>query len=308
MRLNYRWFLVGLILAAAGGCGPNVPPDLLPDMNAVGDIRAQLGSGQASTSAGTPAAPAASPEGFATLRGKFTLDGAAPDPVILDISKDQAICMPGGKPVADRAVQVAADGGLANVLIYADGVPDAWVHESAHGKTDEVEFDQKQCEFLSRVTAIETTQKLKILNSDPVGHNTKMEPSRNVPLNQNIPANGSVIYPATSGELSEEKRPFAVQCSVHPWMLSYLIIRKNGYFAVTRPDGSFEIPNLPAGVPVTFTVWHERPGFLADTAVQVSGDTGVVSGWSKRGVVTVTLKPDTTADLQIAVKSAAFSK
>ena len=37
-----------------------------------------------------------------------------------------------------------------------------------------------------------------------------------------------------------------------------MLPRNDKYFAVTKDDGSFEIPNLPAGEEVEIQVWHER--------------------------------------------------
>jgi hypothetical protein len=43
-------------------------------------------------------------------------------------------------------------------------------------------------------------------------------------------------------------------------MKAYIIARDDSYFAVTKPDGTFEIANLPAGDEIEFQVWHERAG------------------------------------------------
>jgi hypothetical protein len=75
-------------------------------------------------------------------------------------------------------------------VVYAVEVPDSWVHEVAKGSTEEAQFDQKACMFLTHVAAYQTTQRIKVLNSDPVGHNTNMEPRRNVSMNQTIPVGG----------------------------------------------------------------------------------------------------------------------
>ena len=55
-----------------------------------------------------------------------------------------------------------------------------------------------------------------------------------------------------------------------------MITRNNGYFAVTKADGSFEIPNLPAGVELEFRVWQEKLSFVQ--AVKVNGED---KKWSK---------------------------
>ena len=104
-------------------------------------------------------------------------------------------------------------------------------------------FDQKHCMFLTHVMACQVNSKIDIKNSDPIGHNTKIDPQKGVPFNQNLPAK------QTRGLHADRRRGVAgpVSCSIHPWMRAYMLPRKDKYFAVTKPDGSFEIPNLPAG-------------------------------------------------------------
>ena len=45
------------------------------------------------------------------------------------------------------------------------------------------------------------------------------------------------------------------------------------YFAVTGADGAFEIPNLPAGVELTFSVWHEKAKWLKNVAISTEKTT-----------------------------------
>ena len=303
-----RWsklMTCALAFASLAGCeSSRVPPDVIPDLVAAAEIRGNLVDGSEPSESADPV-DLPDPTGFATLVGKITLQGAAPPNPNLSITKDQAVCMPDGSPVKDEIVITGPGGGLANVLIYADAVPDEWCHESMIGNTDTVEFDQKKCLFLSRIFPMQTSQTLKILNSDPVGHNADIKPARNRPMNLNIGAGGSQLYQPSDGELKEEKSPFTVSCSAHAWMKSYMIFRKNGYFAVTGEDGSFEIPNLPAGVDLKLIVWHEATRFVP--ASSVTTDESIARDWNKRGAFTVNLEPDSRTELSVAIDSSIFT-
>jgi Carboxypeptidase regulatory-like domain len=50
-----------------------------------------------------------------------------------------------------------------------------------------------------------------------------------------------------------------VKCDVHKWMRAYVGVVPHPYFAVTGPDGSFELRNVPPG-DYTVAVWHEKLG------------------------------------------------
>jgi hypothetical protein len=141
------------------------------------------------------------------------------------------------------------------------------------------------------MVAMQTSQKLRALNSDPVGHNLKV-----ASFNQTIPSGGFAIYQP----LKEERSPVEMNCSIHPWMKAWMITRDNGYFAVTQPDGSFEIPNLPAGVVLDLRVWQERS--KAVTQAVVNGEN---TKWSK-GRMSLTLDPDQDLNLDIVLDSTLF--
>jgi plastocyanin len=61
-------------------------------------------------------------------------------------------------------------------------------------------------------------------------------------------------------------------CSIHTRMSCIVLVLENPFFAVTDKNGSYEIPNLPAG---TYKVkaWHERlPSQIVDVTVPVNGE------------------------------------
>ena len=150
---------------------------------------------------------------------------------------------------------------------------------------------------MTHVFAIRTSQVLKVLNSDPVGHNTKLEGGGNaLPGNFTVPAGAGAIY-SPGGESAE---PFKVGCSIHPWMAAYGVVRQNPYFAVTNEKGEFEVANLPAGVPLKFRLWHERTLFIRDATA-----TGTVDKLGK-GRLELKLANDEQRALELSVPAAAF--
>ena len=236
--------------------------------------------------------------GWGTLRGRFTFDGDPPTMPPYNANKDPATCAPGGNaPKQEWLVVDDATKGIKNVAVYLRKA--SRVHESAAATEQQVVFDQKVCVFLSHVFPVIVGQPVELKNSDPVGHNTNISGKNS--FNQVIPASGSLAYVAQK----EEAIPVVVNCSIHPWMVSYMLPRKNGYFAVTGDDGSFEIANLPAGKKLEIQVWHESatgPG----GGLVVSGDAAKELKWSKKGRFTVTLEEDGTKEIDIAVPASAF--
>lgn len=293
-----------LALAAwAAGCARPLPPAERVNKGNVDILRVSFGGGAAETSAA--AVVAAEPTGWATLSGTFKLNGPPPQRPSLRIEKDQEVCAPGGRPVLSEELVVdSATQGIKDVVIYLSSptkfpVGDSkWEHpDYAANKEATLEFDQKNCVFLTHMFAMRSKQQAKILNSDPVGHNTNITGSgRAVPSNNNIPSNAFSMY-APGGESPE---PFGVACSIHPWMSARMIVRDSPYFAVTKPDGSFEIKNVPAGVPLEFRVWQEKAKFIQDVQIE-----GKAVKWSK-GRLKLTLQPDEKKNLDVVVDAGTF--
>jgi hypothetical protein len=219
-------------------------------------IREMLASRSSSNSAAGPV-QVVSNDGWVDVTGMVKLEGQAPAQQPVDITKDQQVCAPGGATVYDGSMVVGSNNGVGNVLIFVSSdVSKDWEHEDHLASADAEltggeAFDQKNCVFQPHVFAMRASQRLQILNSDPIGHNTNIG---EFGYNVTIGANDSTFF-----EPGREKRtPFQVRCSIHPWMQGWMITRDNPYFAVTKEDGTFTIPKVPAGVELEFTVWHER--------------------------------------------------
>ena len=288
------------VSAALTGCDKRVSTPPVANQAQAEIIRNALDAGIEAGVGGTSATPTENPTGYASLRGIFRINGTPPpNPQITNV-KEPDVCAPGGVAIYnERLVVEQQSNAIANVLVFLPKIRAEWVHESASGKTDEIVFDQKQCVFSTRVVAMQSTQTLKMINSDPTGHNTKLQPRRNPSFDQTIPSRASTIY--RPGAVESE--PFSISCAIHPWMKAWMIVRDNAYFSVTRANGSFEIANLPAGVELQFRAWHEaagRSGFLQNVTVN-----GEQQKWSK-GRFKLTLEPDTAYDLEVVIDASEF--
>jgi hypothetical protein len=162
-----------------------------------------------------------------------------------------------------------------------------------------VVFDQKVCVFLPHVLAAQIGKPVTLKNSDPTAHNMSFAVSR---FNEMLPSGTTREYKAST----ESAMPEGVSCSVHPWMQAFFLARANPYVALTKEDGTFELPNLPAGEELEFQVWHESAtGANGSLTVPSTPDTKAL-GWSNRGRFKVTLNQDEVKEIQIVVPASSF--
>jgi hypothetical protein len=236
------------------------------------DSGGQTSEDSDSSDSANGAAPVA---GWGSLTGRFVYDGTAPTPTALNITKDEDFC--GQHNLVDESLVVGEDGGVANVVVYVR-TKDVAIHPDLEAAVEEkVVFDNKNCRFEPHVLPIWfDRQALVIHNSDPVGHNTNLQPTADVGTNKLLPADGEAEYTFSRSQ----NLPVPVSCNIHPWMFGYIIPRENPYVAVSAADGTFTLEKLPAGE-LEFVAWQEKAGYLEP------GD------W-KRGRFTVNIGPETT--------------
>jgi hypothetical protein len=291
------WCAPVCALAALALAGCNEQADLGPvaDAATVEAYRTALAATAESAEGGEAAA--ATGTGWATVRGQFVFDGTPPQMPPYNVTKEHSICSVNGKPPLQETLLVdSASGGIKNVAIYLRDA--SRVHDSAAPKSDNVEFDQKHCVFLSHVLGVTVGQSLEIKNSDPTGHNTNI---LGAGFNQLIPEGASIPYKVQK----EAAMPAKVVCSIHPWMVAYMLPRENGYFAVTDDEGRFELPNVPASEELEFQVWHESGAAPGNGLVGATPEAPDMK-WSNRGRVTLTLQPDEVKEIKVVVSANAF--
>jgi len=293
--------LGGIVLAA--GCQGRGPEQEIPSAqpsvaNPVPDAPAPARESSADAVKPETAAPP-EPSGWGHLSGRFVFDGAPPAPRALTITSDKEFCSL-HNPQDESIVVHSGNSGLANVVVTLSPSrtePSPAVHDS-YGATAaaKVQLDNQKCRFQPHVLAMRTSQTLEILNSDEVAHNTKIDTLKNPPINFTLPAGGSLEQRFAV----EERAPAQVSCSIHPWMVAWVVVRKDPYFAVADANGAFTIQNLPAGK-WTFQAWHEQARFIARVRQQDQP-----AEWD-RGRFIAEIKPNETTDLgEIRVERSLF--
>ncbi len=105
----------------------------------------------------------------------------------------------------------------------------------------------------------ETGQKLIVRNSSPLPHAIRFTGSPN-----SIPNFGVTHAAGKEVEMTLKPQPLPVRadCGMHHWMSVYVWVFDHPYFAITKADGSFSIPRVPAGLEVQVSAWHSGQGWL----------------------------------------------
>jgi plastocyanin len=183
------------------------------------------------TAASTPIDPATA----GSVSGTVSFAGTAPKQAKIDMSQDPA-CK--GMNMAETVV---ADGSkLANVFVY---VKSGLGSRTFDVPSAPVTIDQSGCKYHPHVLGVMAGQTLKIVNSDPTTHNIHPTPADNREWNESQPPQAAAI----EKNFAREEIMLPVKCNQHPWMKMYVNVVKSPFYAVTGPDGKFEIKGLPPG-------------------------------------------------------------
>lgn len=214
------------------------------------------GGGEESTSSATPPPAPVAPFDPATagaISGTVYFQGTAPELGTLRMTSDPFCAKQHATPPRQGFLVLGEDGKtLGNVFVY--------IKSGLEGRTfpvpsEPVVLDQSGCVYVPRVIGIQAGQTLVIRNSDETLHNIHSLPMDNEEFNIGQPVKG--METKAVFETAEVMVPF--KCDVHRWMRSYAGVLDHPHFAVSPPDGSFAIGNLPPGDYV-LEAWHERLG------------------------------------------------
>ncbi len=194
---------------------------------------------------------------MAQVAGTVKLDGKAPENPKIDMSSVAQCAAQHKDTVTQETVVVGKDGGLANVVVSIK--KDEGMNLPGDDKPSDTPavLSQKGCQYVPHVIAVQVGQPLLVKNDDAFLHNVHSLPEKNDPMNKAQPN----LDPAgVKAPKLKEPEIFRVKCDVHPWMNAWIAVIDSPFFAVSGPEGKFELPKgLPDG-DYTVSAWHEKYG------------------------------------------------
>ncbi|MFQ5431501.1 MAG: carboxypeptidase-like regulatory domain-containing protein [Nitrospinota bacterium] len=191
--------------------------------------------------------------GGGKISGKITLIGKAPAPRMILMEKNPEVCGTGEREI--REVTVDGSGGLQYGVVYIEKIA---AGKKWDGKPRQL--NQKGCKFVEWLQVMREKTELEIVNRDPVLHNIHtyelIGRVRVTIFNEAQPTQGYTF----KKKIKMRRSPvMKIECDAHNFMHAYMLVLKNPYYAITAPDGSYTIDNIPPGK-YKVTVWHSMLG------------------------------------------------
>ena len=151
----------------------------------------------------------------------------------------------------DESILIGQSGGLANVFVYVKNPPPGEYKPPGEPAI----LDQQGSIFTPRVQGVRVGQELLMKNGDPFIHNVRSLSRKNRQFNIAQPQ-GS---PDREKTFDQAEGPITLKCDFHRWMEAHLWVMDHPFYAVTNPEGEFEILDLPPG-DYEVSAWHEKLG------------------------------------------------
>lgn len=203
----------------------------------------------------------------ARLTGTVDFEGQIPADSVFTVPPDTQGC---GQTVTSRAVERTGTK-IGETIV--------WLSDIRTGKALPVErrfeLANDDCLLTPRVQAVFAPGTLNMASEDVVMHRNHIidvatgELAGVAPFNDN----GEVV-PFDS--LLRKPAQLEVTCELHPWSKAWILVFDHPYFAVSQRNGSFAIPDIPAG---TYKVkaWHPRLGVAEQTITIAAGGTSTLA-------------------------------
>lgn len=191
--------------------------------------------------------------GGGKIEGKVSFLGNVPVKKIIP-TKDRDVC---GGTRDEPAIRVGPDKGVGDAVVYLKGVAKG----KPWGPLDKTPMlDQEKCTFKPAVQVVRAG-KVEVVNSDPVLHNAHGFYGQRTAFNLAMPDKGQHV-------MVELPRAglVRVECDAHGWMLAHVYVADSPYYALTNPDGTFSIADVPPG---NYTLIASQY-FAGDTEVPVT--------------------------------------
>lgn len=137
-----------------------------------------------------------------------------------------------GKPLTNAVLTLQGPPGKSPIVLKAD-------------------MDQRDQEFAPRVLAVHTNTEVKFPNSDDIRHQVySFSPAKRFELR---------LYKGTPSEPELFDKPGVVVlgCNIHDWMVGYIYVTDEPWFAVSDANGVVKFDGMAAGH-YSATLWHPK--------------------------------------------------
>lgn len=221
-----------------------------------------------------------------TITGTVTLTGAKPTPKAFNLITfpDPVYCGRISTGTGWRLLEefnTNQNGELQDVVVFLSQIDKGKAFTFVPPR-----IEARDCAFLPFVTTVRDRDEVLVVNMDPVMHDIQAYETSNLgprvlfntplPMNphhkREVTAHSHEHLPGTPMteriNLTKGRRIFLMQCGFHAYMMSWGMAVENPYYAITAPDGTYSIHDVPPGEYVLLA-WHPETGPMLDQKVTV---------------------------------------
>jgi plastocyanin len=209
---------------------------------------------------------AAAPAGSGEITGKVTYTGTPPKMKAIDMSKEPSCAKQHTTPALEQSVATGPGNALQFVVVYISAGD-----QGSAMPSQAVKYDQKGCQYIPHVLAMQVNQELQIFNRDQTSHNIHPLAKDNPEFNKSQTPGSPPI-----GTRYEKAEFIPVKCNIHQWMHGYFVVLNTSHYAVTGEDGSFDLKALPPGK-YKVTAWQERYSAQSQEVTIAAGETKTIN-------------------------------
>ena len=177
---------------------------------------------------------------------------------------------------------MSQDGSLKDVVVLL-----ADVTKGKLFKFEPPTIEARDCRFLPFVSVVRNGSEVVVMNMDPVMHDIQAYETSHlgprVLFNTPLPMNphhkrkvSADSHEHLAGQPMKEtihmtkgRRIFVMQCGFHAYMESWGMSVDNPYYALSGPDGSFSLSDVPPGG-YTLVAWHPGVGVMMEKKITVA--------------------------------------